>query len=469
MNPQVDNARAVTENPTTNQLSIAVIGPDESLRAPLLGAISECRAGGVHNFHSYPPRVQDVNNLLELKCNVVMIELDSDPDYAVEIVRAVCAGSHSTVMVYSRMTDSEVSNSDLLMRCMRLGAREFLNPPFPGTPLQEALSRAASRYLGNSETKKPLGRLTVFCAAKGGAGVTTIACNFAIALARQSGKKTLLIDMDLPLGDAALNLGINSVYSTVDALQNCSRLDSTFLSMLLVQHSSGLAVLPAPGRLPAYLIPSGAIDRLLNVARRDFDYIVVDAGSKSALTSNVLAYKSASTLYLVTQRGIPELRNASQILTHCQGIGAPKFEIVLNRYERSECEISDSDLARALGEPISWRIPSDSKEVRRIQDSSAPVEMSDSSIARPIEAMARVACGLPPEAPKEREPGLLRWFTRASKRPHRLDPSTDAKTGFVFDQRSGAVPDVACGPVGLKTGDGQPDPDLDRRSSPWNY
>ena len=44
--------------------------------------------------------------------------------------------------------------------------------------------------------------------AKGGAGATMLACNFAVALAQESGKKTLLIDLDLPLGDAALNLGI---------------------------------------------------------------------------------------------------------------------------------------------------------------------------------------------------------------------------------------------------------------------
>jgi MinD-like ATPase involved in chromosome partitioning or flagellar assembly len=55
--------------------------------------------------------------------------------------------------------------------------------------------------------------------AKGGAGVTTVACNFAVALAQEPGQKTLLIDLDLPFGDAALNLGVISEFSTIDALQ----------------------------------------------------------------------------------------------------------------------------------------------------------------------------------------------------------------------------------------------------------
>ena len=40
--------------------------------------------------------------------------------------------------------------------------------------------------------------------AKGGAGVTTIASNFAVSLAQESRHKVVLIDLNLQLGDAAL-------------------------------------------------------------------------------------------------------------------------------------------------------------------------------------------------------------------------------------------------------------------------
>jgi Flp pilus assembly CpaE family ATPase len=48
--------------------------------------------------------------------------------------------------------------------------------------------------------------------------VTTISSNFAVALAQVSGQRTLLIDLGLPLGDAALNLGMIPQYSTTNAL-----------------------------------------------------------------------------------------------------------------------------------------------------------------------------------------------------------------------------------------------------------
>ena len=61
--------------------------------------------------------------------------------------------------------------------------------------------------------------MLVFLGGKGGSGVTTVACNFAVSLAQECSQSTVLIDLDLPLGDAALNLGISPQFSTADALR----------------------------------------------------------------------------------------------------------------------------------------------------------------------------------------------------------------------------------------------------------
>ena len=211
--------------------------------------------------------------LLEQHHDVIIIDLDSDPEYALELVESICANGAATVMVYSAKADPE-----LLVRCMRAGAREFLTLPFAQSTMAEALVRASARRPATRPTKKAGGKLLVFLGAKGGAGVTTLACNFAVALAQESGQSTLLIDLDLPLGDAALNLGIVAEYSTINALQNVSRLDSSFLSRLLVKHSSGVSVLAAPGKFPQFQASNEAIDRLIAVARQEFDNVVVDMG-----------------------------------------------------------------------------------------------------------------------------------------------------------------------------------------------
>ncbi len=103
---------------------------------------------------------------------------------------------------------------------MRAGAREFLTQPIAPNTIAEALVRASVRRPAARPAKKVGGKLLVFLGAKGGSGVTTIASNFAVALAQESGQSTVLIDLDLPLGDAALDLGITAQFSTANALQN---------------------------------------------------------------------------------------------------------------------------------------------------------------------------------------------------------------------------------------------------------
>jgi pilus assembly protein CpaE len=371
----------------SDPLSIALIGPDEERRKAAATALAGCHGGDIREFAAYPPGLDDVPRLLEQRYDVVIIDLDENPEYALELVESICANGSATVMVFSEKTDP-----DLLVRCMRAGAREFLTLPFALTTMAEALVRATARRPTN-RVKKTGGRLLVFFGAKGGAGVTTIACNFAVALAQDPNQSTLLIDLDLPLGDAALNLGLVAEYSTVNALQDSGRLDSAFLSKLLVKHNSGLYVLAAPGKFPQYLASNESIDRLLSVARADFDNVVVDVGSRLDLTGTAL-FKEAKTIYLVTQAGIPELRNSNRLISQFfGGAGGPRLDIVINRYQPRALGVGDEHITKALTRAPQWQIPNDYAAVRRMQNTATPLVLEDSPISRLIRQMANSVTG----------------------------------------------------------------------------
>jgi pilus assembly protein CpaE len=325
--------------------------------------------------------------MLEQRYDVVIIDLDSDPGYAIQMVEKICASGAITVMVYSVKPDP-----DMLVRCMRAGAREFLSVPFAQGTLAEALVRAKQRRPAPREPKKSNGRLLVFTGAKGGAGVTTVACNFAVALAQEPGQSTLLIDLDLPLGDAALNLGIVAEYSTINALQNYNRLDASFLSKLLVKHSSGVSVLAAPGKFPQFQASNEAIDKLMAVAREEFDNVVVDVGSRLDLTGTSL-FKDAFTIYLVTQAGIPELRNSNRLISQFFSNGGPRLEIIINRYEPRSLGVSEEHITKALTRPAQWKIPNDYAAVRKMQITATPLTLTDSPVSRIIRQMAKSVTG----------------------------------------------------------------------------
>jgi pilus assembly protein CpaE len=381
---------------STEGLSIALIGPDELTRRGVSEALRQGRGNDIREFDAYPADLDEVPKLLDHQYDVIIIDLDTNPEYALELVESLCANGTATVMVFSSKPDSE-----MLVRCMRAGAREFLTPPFAQATMAESLVRAAARRPASRTQKKTRGKLLVFLGAKGGAGVTTVACNFAVALAQGSGQSTLLIDLDLPLGDAALNLGIIAEYSTITALLDSGRLDLGLLEKLIVKHSSGLAVLAAPGRFPSVIPSNEAIDKLITVARQGFDNVVVDVGSKFDSTGTLL-YREATTVYLVTQAGIPELRNSNRLISQYFPAGDKKLEIVLNRYEPKSLGVTDEHITKALTRPSQWKIPNDYPAVRRMQNTATPLISVDSPISRLIKKMASTVSGVAEEEPKKK-------------------------------------------------------------------
>ena len=367
-------------------LAITLIGPNEVRRLAAVKALTSCVGSEIYEYSIYPQGLGGAHKKLQ-ESDAIIIDLDSDREAALNLVENVCAGSAATVMVYSDSTDPE-----LLMRCMHAGAREFLTIPFAPDAMSDAMARAVARRPAAKHTKKAKGKLFSFLGAKGGTGATTLACNFAVALAQEQSEKTLLIDLDLPLGDAALNLGIVAEFTTIDALQAGERLDGRFLSHLLVKHNSGVWVLAAPGNFSEYQASCEDIDRLMDVASREFDNVVVDMGSNLYLMETS-AYKGATTVYLVTQASIPELRNSNRLISQFFAGPLPKLEIVINRYESRALGVSEEHITKALTRPAQWKIPNDYASVRKMQINATPLVLADSAITRQIRKMVNAVSG----------------------------------------------------------------------------
>jgi hypothetical protein len=168
-----------------------------------------------------------------------------------------------------------------------------------------------------------------------------------------------------------------------------------FLSKLLVKHRSGISVLAAPSKVPKVQASNEAIDKLMKAARADFENVIVDVGSRLDLMDTQL-FKDASTIYLVTQAGISELRNSNRVITEYFNRDSPRLEVVINRYEPNSLGLTDEHITKALNRPVQWKIPDDFAAARQIQNSTAQSTPADSPISRLIRQMARASRGLPP-------------------------------------------------------------------------
>jgi pilus assembly protein CpaE len=393
----VESAPCIPDALGSGVLSIGLIGPTDARREPVAAALASLHDAVTREFKAYPD-LDDVPRLLEPGFDVIIIELDSNPEHALDLVESICCSSSVTVMLYS-----EQAHPEMLVRCMRAGAREFLTHPVTANSIAEAMVRASVRRPVVHLAKKQAGKLLVFAGAKGGSGVTTVASNFAVSLAQESGRSTVLIDLNLPVGDAVLSLGLSAMYSTANALVSFNRLDSNYLSTLLVKHSSGLSVLAAPDKYATVQITEEALGRLLYVARQDFDYVVVDAGSKFDPTTKALfAAAAGSTVYLVLQVGVSELRNANRLIEEYFKTNGVKVEVVLNRFAARTLTIDEASITKALTVPIAWKIPGDYPAAQNAQNTATPLVLENSPISRAIKQMSQAASGVQDTAEKKK-------------------------------------------------------------------
>src|SRR5579871_2224672 len=389
-----------TESISMGALSVVLMGPDPAGRQRMTKALSGPQATVVQVYSGYP-EVDELSDLIKRDYDVALVHLDPDPEAALDVIETLCAGNkHLTVMVYSAREDAQ-----LVVRCMRAGAREFLTDPLVANAVSEALVRAAVRREEVRRKTVSIGRLLVFSGAKGGVGVTTVASNFAVALAEHA--KVALVDLDMELGDAALTLGVSAPFTCLDALNNPRRLDGDLLAGLLTKHSSGLSVLAGPDTIPASQPNKEGLSRLLHVARENFEYVVVDTGSNSIGLYDAL-FDAATTVYLLSQVSVPDLRNANRFITrYFSGLGREKLQIVLNRYVSRNVEIDEASITKALTQPAKWKVPNDYASAQRAQNTGIAIALEKNPMARVLGQMAEDACGEVARPAKKKRFGLF--------------------------------------------------------------
>lgn len=107
----------------TKGMSVALIGPNDAHRKVVAKALASAQGRKVHEFIDYPADLNDLARMMETKFDVVLVDVDTDESYALQII-AKLADFGPAVMAYSARSDQE-----LLASCMRAGAVDFLPLP----------------------------------------------------------------------------------------------------------------------------------------------------------------------------------------------------------------------------------------------------------------------------------------------------------------------------------------------------
>lgn len=306
-------------------------------------------------------------------------------------------------------------SQDFLLRAMRAGVREVL----PAQPSEAALMQAVDRVaekLGSAGAAQ--GKVFAFISCKGGSGSTFLATNLAYALSAGGTKKVCLIDMNLQFGDASLFVSDTKPLATLsDVATQIHRLDPSFLTSSMVAVTPNFSILAAPSD-PAHAsdVKPEHIDAILKLARRQYDFIVLDVG-RSLDPVSIRALDHADRIYPVLQMTLPYIRDGKRLLTVFRNLdyGKERIELIVNRHDKNS-DIRMKDLEEAFDGVSMRTMPNHYDAAAKSVNQGVPVTrlMPDSQLSLMLMEMARDLTGEP--APVQ--PGgsiMKRLFERRSK------------------------------------------------------
>ena len=147
-----------------------------------------------------------------------------------------------------------------------------------------------------------------------------------------------------------------------DAIREIDRLDETLIRRLSIPHPSGLRVLAAPAdAIEASYVDDSTFARILSLARRAFDYVVVD--TFPVMDSVVVAILDLSdAAYVVVSGLVPNVTGAAHLLRTLDMVGCPESRqrLVLNETHPSFAgRLRAEEVAARLGRSIDFSVPFD--------------------------------------------------------------------------------------------------------------
>jgi pilus assembly protein CpaE len=234
--------------------------------------------------------------------------------------------------------------------------------------------------------------------------------NLATSMRRATKEPTLLIDLHLAHGDAAVFLGVEPRFSVVDALENIHRLDEAYFKGLVSHTKVGVDLLGSSANLIRGSFDSARVRTLLEFASTTYRYVVLDCPRSDA--TMLEAVDAASQVVVLANQELTTLRTASRLLTILrQRCGSDRVKLGVTRLD-PKSDIAQADVERVLGGPVKYILPNDYQtSLNAITRGEPLILQNHSRLASSLEDVAHELGGIPRKKAKDdAKPGLFGRF-----------------------------------------------------------
>ncbi|MCB1405212.1 MAG: AAA family ATPase [Rhodobacteraceae bacterium] len=318
----------------------------------------------------------------------IAVAIDDDDESNIPIIEAVI--QRASALGIRVLLIAEELGPIALHRLLRLGASDFVPYPLPEGALHDAVQRLRQPVMGSAlgaqqprgmmAPNQPLGAVYAVHPLAGGSGATTLAVNLAweIANSGKTAPSVCLLDLDLQTGSVSTYLDLARTEKVYELLSNTAVMDRDFFMNTLQTFNEKLKVLTAAAdMLPLDLITPDDIERVIKMARSNFDIVIIDMpGTVVQWTETVL--NEADAYYAMMELDMRSAQNALRLIRALKAEALPleKIQYVLNRAPKFT-DLSGKARAKRMAESLDIEfelmLPDGTLQVTHANDHGLPL------------------------------------------------------------------------------------------------
>ncbi len=331
---------------------------------------------------------------LEFVAIAVNGEDETDLQQIATIVKAAHDKGIMVVLIVDQISPAA------LHQLMRLGAEDFVPYPLPEGALHDAVERMRrareAPVLAAVPTQAPDeglhhpgfkprgdrdGVVLPVHGLAGGTGSSTFATNLAWEIAtvqKSDPPRVCLLDLDLQFGSVSTYLDLSRREAIFEVLSDTASMDSDTLIQAMLTFNDRLHVFTAPGdMLPLDFVSGEDIGRLIDMARANFDFVVIDM-PKTIVQWTETMLNHAHVYFAMLELDMRSAQNALRFVRALKAEDMPheKLRFALNRAPKFT-DLSGKSRVRKLAESLSidieLQLPDGGKQVTQANDHGLPL------------------------------------------------------------------------------------------------
>lgn len=321
---------------------------------------------------------------------ILAMALDDDDQASLATVQAIIQRARS--LNIEVLLIAEELGPIVLHRLLRAGAGDFVPYPLPEGALHDAIERLRQpapemirpglSVVGPGSHMMPArqGKLIAVHGLAGGVGATTLAVNLAweIATCGKDAPSVCILDLDLQSGSVSTYLDLARTEKVYELLSNTAVMDRDFFLSTLQVFNDKLSVLTsAADMLPLDLITPDDVERLLAMARANFDFVVIDM-PRTVVQWSESVLTAADTYFAVIELDMRSAQNALRLIRalKAEDLPASKLGYVMSRAPKFT-DLSGKARAKRLAESlditIEVQLPDGGAQVAQANDHGLPL------------------------------------------------------------------------------------------------